>query len=244
MLKSTAEADEQHPERDRDQVQRADRERGEPGGQHQPAPAGSRGSRRPASAERTAANRIAQTSTIDSTVDSSAPCCNVANCSSLSATGPVSRSRTPCCGSRSSSLACGGFRRAAGRPVRASRNRAPAGSARSGAARAGRADRPVISRCQETGCVAAGQHRLDGVADRGQRRIEPRDRGVVLLFLGAVDEQRQRIEQAAQARVARQRADQRLRLDQLVRESPAAPSTDRNSGPLRSKNSPPSGRRT
>ena len=61
----------------------------------------------------------------------------------------------------------------------------------------------------------AVQHPLHDIADRRQRRIELLDRRCFLARMR--DEQGQRVEQAAQARIMGQTADQRLCRDQLLR---------------------------
>ncbi len=89
--------------------------------------------------------------------------------------------------------------------------------------------RPLSSVCQESGCVLARERGLDRVGEDREGVVELGALG--LAELDALGREIERIEEAAQARVRRQRADQRLRRDELVGEA-CTSSFDRNSMPF------------
>ena len=95
---------------------------------------------------------------------------------------------------------------------------------------------------QEKDWMLSLQVGLHRVGDGGERRLDVLERR--LAVANALDRLRDRSEDAAQRRIGGERAEKRLRLDQLGRVSAARRRRERNKKPLRAKNSPPSGRLT
>ncbi len=191
--------------------------------------------------DRIAANKIAQTRTIEVSVERSAPSRKVANCSSLSATEPVIRTCTPCAGSSWSSRAS---RRtsSSGRAPRSSAAKSSTGRASTKRRRSrGLAARPVIIRCHENGserpAKAASTALAIAVSVGFSRMIAAWsfptfDRNSV-----SVSNRPRRLGSPARLPISGCAA---ISFSEIASSS----ATGRNNRPLWSKNGPPSGRRT
>ena len=189
--------------------------------------------------ERSAANRIAQTITTDSTIERSAPSRNVANCSSSSATGPVRRSRNPFSRVMPSSPA---RRRISVRAVSPGSNPLKSSTGRVTTKRRrsrGSALRPVIICCHD---------RLARLPSTTRRTTSPIVVSVGSSWAAAAVSAPETNVASASNRPRRLGSCARLPISGCAAISCCATfsssSGDRNNSPLRSKNGPPSGCRT
>ena len=155
------------------------------------------------------------TTSIVTTALSAAPSASVANSSSASGTGPVSRTRTR--GSAANPVSRTASRIAA--TARAPGCSAPKSS--TGCTRMkrrssrGSGARPMISVRHEKRGTCPALIAFDRVGERGER---PREVVELDLFAAhAFQHERQRIHHPAQRRIGRQRSEQRLRRDHLLR---------------------------